>query len=237
MRPRAVRRLECRHRAPWRRQGLTSKLGGHMKGEDHLTLEPSIEIVTLLAAGVIRADDRVLDVGCFQGDDVVYLGTAGCYACGVDTSRAAITYARRAARVFDCGNRAKFRIGKVPKALAHFKRNTFDVVSDRLLLSNIDDRRVRSRYVNRLAKLLKPDGLYILRYGVPAREPFDGSKTDAPRRLKKLLSGHFRPLIWSRDRRGRARHEGRGVYLSLSPARAGFHRDAWLSIYVRRRST
>jgi SAM-dependent methyltransferase len=69
--------------------------------DEELPLEPSAEVVALFAAGVIRPTDRVLDLGCFQGDDVVYLRTGGCDAIGIDASKTAISYADALAKNFN----------------------------------------------------------------------------------------------------------------------------------------
>src|SRR4051812_41990311 len=99
--------------------------------DDQLPLEPSAEIAVVYALGIVRAGDRVLEMGCFRGDDAVFLATGGCRVTGVDRSQGAIDYARRVARTFGVERTTRFVRGVLPNALPQFGNGSFDVVADR----------------------------------------------------------------------------------------------------------
>jgi len=200
--------------------------------DDQLPLEPSAEITVLYALGIVRGDERVLEMGCFRGDDAVFLATGGCRVTGVDRSQGAIDYSRRVARAFGVERTTRFVRSVLPNALRQFANSSFDVVTDRLLMSNLD-RKDRAAYLRGLARVLRPGGLLLLRYGVDSLTPLHATAGRVPR---GLIPRGFKPFEWY-DAVGEASHvhrrSSRPVRLSLYPVRFGFAQEAWFILLTR----
>lgn len=196
--------------------------------DDQLPLEPSPEVAILHALDLISPQDRVLDAGCFRGDDAVFAATAGCRVTGVDMSAGAIAYARRVAAAFGVGDRARFVRGQLPETLGRFPEASFDVVMDRLLLSNLDGCSAKT-YLAEIARVLRPGGLFLLRYGAESRTPLHAMTARPPRGLR---AAGFLPFRWRSDDDGDVRRS-RPVRIVLHPHRFGFAREAVLLLLTR----
>lgn len=188
----------------------------------HLVLEPSAEAMTLVAAGVIPPDARVLVFGAYRGDDAVYFATAGCSVVAVDISSAATAYGRALAAVFEVHNAraqrvrvagAAFRTGDVD-ALKTLASGSFDVVWDRLVLSNLSRGKART-FVKEAARLLRERGLLYTATGFWAEQPLSAARESLPRGLE--LKRWFRPARCGSD--GRVDRVARPVVMPLYPSR------------------
>ena len=148
-----------------------------------LPLEPSPELVILYALGAIRGSHHVLDAGCFRGDDAIFLATGGCRVTGIDQSKAAIQYARKVALTFGVARGVRFIAGAIPQALARLPDTILsEVVCDRLLMSNLNPTD-RSAYLTEVRRVLRPGGLFVLRYGVSSPLPLHANHGKPPRGL------------------------------------------------------
>ncbi|MHB8604720.1 MAG: class I SAM-dependent methyltransferase [Thermoplasmatota archaeon] len=95
-------------------------------------------VATLVAAGLVRDDDRVLDVGCGTGTDAVALARWGVRRVdGIDVDRAALAVARRRGARGGVGRRIHWHEHDA-RDLGHaFPSATFDVILDTLCVNNI----------------------------------------------------------------------------------------------------
>jgi len=147
-----------------------------------LPLEPGPELIILYALGLVRSGHHVLDAGCFRGDDSIFLATGGCRVTGIDQSKGAIQYAKKVALMFGVASSARFIAGNIPEAFRRLPDNSFDVVCDRLLMSNLSQVD-RSTYVKEVRRVLRPGGLFVLRYGISSPLPLHADKGKLPRGL------------------------------------------------------
>jgi SAM-dependent methyltransferase len=156
----------------------------------------------------------------------VFLATGGCRVTGVDRSQGAIDYARRVARAFGVERTTRFVHGVLPNALQQFGNSSFDVIADRLLMSNLD-RRDRATYLRGLARVLRPGGLLLLRYGIDSLTPLHATSGRVPR---GLIPPGFKPFEWhdaAGGMFGAQPRRSRPVRIALYPSRFGFTQEAW----------
>lgn len=195
-----------------------------------LPLEPSPELVILYALGVIRGGHHVLDAGCFRGDDAIFLATGGCRVTGIDQSKGAIQYARKVAVTFGAARGVRFIAGAIPRALARLPDNFFDVVCDRLLMSNLSQTD-RSAYLTEVRRVLRPGGLFVLRYGVSSPLPLHANHGRLPR---GLIPRGFQPFQWTDAGREPQERRSQPARMALYPARFGFTPEAWFVVLTRK---
>jgi 2-polyprenyl-3-methyl-5-hydroxy-6-metoxy-1,4-benzoquinol methylase len=103
----------------------------------------------------VPAGAKLLDIGCGSGEQAVAMHKQGFDVLGVDVARSAVLKARNLA-VLD---RPLFDVGDV---LRYRRRRGFTVAVDRGCF-HVLDAADRSRYVDRVAELLKPDGTLIVK--------------------------------------------------------------------------
>jgi 2-polyprenyl-3-methyl-5-hydroxy-6-metoxy-1,4-benzoquinol methylase len=101
----------------------------------------------------------VLDLGCGTGEKSIYLAKEGFNVVGVDISKTAIKHAREFAD--KAGVKVEF-YNKDATNLSFLKDKTFDFVLDFANLHGIAKEK-QPRYVQEIAKHLKPKGLFFLR--------------------------------------------------------------------------
>jgi len=128
--------------------------------------QPSQELVSAMACGVIRENGHCLDLGCGTGIEAMYLASRGRIASGIDWSPIAIEIAKADSAYKNL--RVDWRIGSVLEM--DFEDNTFDFVSDRGCFHHIDDEH-RAQYAKELKRVLKPNGMCLLR-GCREKVPF-----------------------------------------------------------------
>jgi SAM-dependent methyltransferase len=129
----------------------------------------SPELATLVAAGMLP-DGRALDMGCGHGTESIFLAEMGWKVVGIDFDEdgkalrlAKDRRGRMSARVranlqFIRGDALQFR-EKTP--------GTFDVVIDRLLITNFSGTRKIVRALRAAAYALRKKGVFVLRIGLP----------------------------------------------------------------------
>lgn len=121
-------------------------------------LESASWFYQLVEDGVISVG-AALDLGCGTGERTIYLAKRGFEIIGVDISKTAIEHARRFAD--EAGVQIKFYIQDVTD-LSFLKDKVFDFILDFSALHGIAKEN-QSKYVQEIAKHLKPKGLFFLR--------------------------------------------------------------------------
>jgi SAM-dependent methyltransferase len=147
-------------------------------------------VAGLFAAGVIRKDDRVLDIGCHTGTDCLALLSWGIEETyGLDDDAESIKRAQRRAK--------RYRVTRDPESMFHqgsvtrihdcFEDSSFTVIIDSLCWNNIRSAAIPG-YARQVYRLLSPGGLLIIQ----AREsasPFD--RASASRYFPPSLRRYF----------------------------------------------
>ena len=190
-----------------------------------LPLEPSPELVILYALGAIRGGHHVLDAGCFRGDDAIFLATGGCRVTGIDQSKAPFNTPEKVAGTLGVARGVRFIAGAIPQVLARLPDNSFGVVCDRLLMSNLNPTD-RSTYLAEVRRVLRPGGLFVLRYGVSSRSPCIHRHGKPPR---GLIPRGFQLFQWTDAGREPQERRSQPARMALYPARFGFTPEAGLS--------
>jgi SAM-dependent methyltransferase len=113
----------------------------------------------------------VLDIGCGQGTNSIWLGGMGFKVCGFDSSPAAI----RRACWLSAGYR--WRIRHMPRLIVAdatkpwpYQNGAFDIAFEVRVLENLSVEEVRYAY-SEVARVLKPDGLFFCLTASQDRSP------------------------------------------------------------------
>ena len=216
------------------------------KANAHLPYAPSADICIFASLGLVRPTDSVLEVGCGTGDDAIYLSSFGCKVVAIDESPAAIHYAQaqfEALKETDYISRrahARFHAAKL-KDLRRIvgTRSQFDVVSDRLVLSNLSNAKQVAAYLDDIGQLLKRGGLYLLRMGfgdpnwllanrISRSDALGRNEGAVGRTISRALAKNFESLP-IRGSRGRPL-----LVVPMLPVRGAYHQTG-LPLYLVRK--
>jgi len=133
---------------------------------------PSPELVGMVAAGTLRKNSKILDVGCGGGLDAIFLAQCGFNVIGIDISSAALKIAEKRAR--EAHVEVDWGLGNVLDLPV--KDETVDLVTDRGLFHVIEDSD-RPKYSSEIYRVLKLHGRALIR---------GASKESAPDRFNPI---------------------------------------------------
>ncbi len=119
---------------------------------------PSPELISLAAAGVLKRNARVLDVGCGGGIDAIFMAQCGYKVIGVDISAAALKVAEKRAK------KAHLKVDWCKGNVLHLPIDdeSIDFVTDRGLFHLIENPN-RPKYASELFRVLKGGGRALIR--------------------------------------------------------------------------
>ncbi|MCA9610578.1 MAG: class I SAM-dependent methyltransferase [Myxococcales bacterium] len=152
---------------------------------------PSPVIAGLVAAGVIRPEHAVLDVGCGRGTDVVALARWGVRkVTGLDTDAGHLAQATAKAQRHRVARRTAFHLGSITEKHTCFDDGEFDVVIDSLCWNNLPAGETGA-YIDEVWRLLAPGGTLVLqaKWGGRVFEPTG----NLPRRFHRFF--HIGPRV------------------------------------------
>ncbi len=125
---------------------------------------PSPELTTLVATGLLKAHAKVLDIGCGGGLDAIFLARCGLQVIGLDFSDTALRIARK--RAHQAHVAVTWTLAdafELPLA-----DESIDFINDRGVFHVIGNRD-RPRYASELSRVLKGDGLLFIRGSADAK--------------------------------------------------------------------
>lgn len=151
-----------------------------------------IEFLELLAKEKPQA--KILDIGCGDGWISIGLAKAGFLVWGIDSSKTAISRAKKAAEKEGLKS-VEFRHGDALNL--PYQDNFFDVLVDRGLFHHILPEN-RDIYFKNTLRVLKKDALFYL--SVFSRQNPEGiGQRFTKEEITKLFGRHFNILKWSED--------------------------------------
>lgn len=118
---------------------------------------------TLLASGLLRAGDLTLDLGCGDGTETLALAARGVPTVGVDWF--GVSRAQEEARRRGLEPMTWFLRASLLRLSSTFDAGSFDAAIDMLAYNNVLARqgwRAAARYVQEVARVLRPGGLYAI---------------------------------------------------------------------------
>lgn len=118
----------------------------------------SPELIKLVWEQVLTPGMQVLEIGCGIGTESVFMATRGMQVTGVDLSHSAIEISKKLASLY--GVIVDFRQGDALNL--DFPDNQFDVLCDQGVFHHLKDEE-RDVYARSIARVLKPNGLLVLR--------------------------------------------------------------------------
>jgi len=140
---------------------------------------------TLLDSLEVVADDKLLDVGCGTGRDLVELvQDKRCRAVGIDRSEKMVRMAQKRVKKQNMQDRITILKGDIQNL--PFTNSCFDIVYSQSVLLQVD----KIRAIEELARVLKTGG----RYGSLEFAWSDESDKSLMQRITELTGEHFGPL-------------------------------------------
>lgn len=116
------------------------------------------ELVNLVYTNKIKPNSKILEVGCGIGSESVFLAVRGMNVTALDISESAISKAKELANVYD--TKVNWKVGNI--LTDDDLDEKFDVITDQGCFHHLSDEE-RVRYEEKIVKLLKPKGMFILR--------------------------------------------------------------------------
>ncbi|WNG16816.1 class I SAM-dependent methyltransferase [Cystobacter fuscus] len=198
------------------------------KHNEYTPYEPSADIAAALVFGAVGPGARVLEIGCGIGDDALFLAESGCRVTAFDRSEICIAYARSRYKWLRglIQHKCSFSVGDHENLMRLAQSDkSFDLVSDRLVFSNIGNQRIRTSYLKHIAHLIREGGLFYLRVGAGSM-----ATTFAEARLtktdKETLEDLFAPVdLWAERHRAsrRRRVPLTSRWMPMLPVRGGYN--------------
>jgi len=153
---------------------------------EHWELDyPSPELVAIVAAGMLRKNSRVLDLGCGGGLDAIFLSQCGFNVMGVDFSSVALRIAEK--RAAKARVEIDWRLGNVLDLPV--EDETVDFVTDRGLFHVIEDDD-RPKYSSELCRVLRLEGRALIR-GASLESAQDRFNPVTEQAVEKYFSSNF----------------------------------------------
>lgn len=145
-----------------------------------------VELCKLVIDGTIPRGSTVVDLGCGQGTEAVFLAAHGMRVVGIDRMPGALRMAAGLSRHY--GVEPLWLQGDIlaiPLADA-----CADVVNDSFIFHNLRDE-ARPVYAGEVARILRPGGLFVLRGFSDKMEPGSGPRRLSSEEILTTFMPHF----------------------------------------------
>lgn len=116
------------------------------------------KLVELVIDGTIKRNSKILDVGSGPGNESIFLAKQGMKVIGLDLNPEAIELAKKLSEL----QKVKVEFVQGDALKMPFKDQMFDVVNDTFVFHHFEPS-VRKQYAREINRILKPDGIFILR--------------------------------------------------------------------------
>lgn len=115
------------------------------------------EIKELISKKILKKGMKILEVGCGEGHQAIYLAKKGLKVKAIDSSKNAIQFAKENAK------NEKVNIDFSVNSYDNLKsmNEKFDFIFDWRFLHEITNENKRKSYLSEISKLLKPNGKYL----------------------------------------------------------------------------
>jgi SAM-dependent methyltransferase len=154
-----------------------------------------VELCKLVIDGTIPRDSLVVDLGCGQGTESTFLAAHGMRVIGIDFIAEALGMCVQLARHHGVAPAwIRGDILRVP-----LRPGCADVVNDSFVFHNLRDE-VRPVYAREVYRLLRPDGLFVLRAFSDWMEPGSGPRRVGSEEILSTFMPFFRCEHLSRFR-------------------------------------
>lgn len=116
------------------------------------------ELVNMIYKKQIKPKSKILEIGCGLGTESIFLALRGMNVTAIDISDSAIKTAKQLADIYKVN--VNWKVGNILNS--SFEEDKFDVITDQGCFHHLtdDERRI---YLHQVQKILKPDGMFILR--------------------------------------------------------------------------
>jgi len=117
------------------------------------------KLIELVINSTIKKGFKILDIGCGPGNEAIFLAKQGMKVTGIDINPNAIAIAKELANIQSISD-IKFIQGDALNL--NFENDTFDVINDTFVFHHFK-KSVRKRYAREVNRVLKNNGIFVLR--------------------------------------------------------------------------
>lgn len=116
------------------------------------------KLIKLIIDNTIKRGSKILDIGSGPGNEAVFLAKQGMKVTGLDLNPEAIELAKKLSDL----QKVSIKFVQGDALELPFEDNSFDVVNDTFVFHHFE-RSIRKKYAREVNRVLKKDGIFILR--------------------------------------------------------------------------
>lgn len=144
------------------------------------------ELANLIINGIIKKGSDVLDIGCGPGLESVFLARQSMNVTAIDILSEPLKFAKKLARLFN----VKIKFIEADAIKLPFPAETFNVVNDNFIFHHFEDD-VRDQYAREINRVLKHNGIFILRAFSNKMLPGTGPRRLSGDEIVKTFTPYF----------------------------------------------
>ncbi len=155
---------------------------------------PSKALLLLQPLLDLQAGPKVLDLGCGNGRNSIFLAKLGCEVHAVDFSKVAVQKSRKSAEEENVSERICFYQQSFFSPLP-FQSHSFDLVLDIYVLCHFLNESMRNEYVNLMSRMIRPDGRVVSVVFSTDDEYYETMPTVRPSTVEDPVNGIVKRLF------------------------------------------